>query len=125
MGKDKREPEEEPQEEGNQRWKMTFTKEITETSHKRDMAASLGSPISIGNEHSEGGKQDDKEKMEKEYEREAEKKAQWEEWNRRWKTLAYKARMTREIVPGLFLGNVEASLIQPSYICSKRIVSTL
>jgi dual specificity phosphatase 12 len=93
---------------------VAFTKEIisgpflgnVEASHKRDMAASLGSPTSIGNEHSEGGKQDDKEKMEKD-EREAEKKKAWEEWNRRWK-MAYEARM-REIVPGLFLGNVEAS----------------
>ncbi|KAN0075089.1 putative dual specificity phosphatase [Elaphomyces granulatus] len=83
------------------------------------MAASLGSPISIGNEHSEGGKQDDKEKMEKEYEREAEKKAQWEEWNRRWKTLAYKARMTREIVPGLFL----AELYMLKENCINAIVS--
>ena len=65
MGKDKREPEE-----GNQGWKMTFTKEIisgpflgnVEASYKRNsMAASLGSPTNIGKEHSEGGKQDDRE----------------------------------------------------------------
>jgi hypothetical protein len=39
-------------------------------------------------------------------EREAEEKA-WEERNKR-REMAYKAQM-REIVPGLFLGNVEAS----------------
>jgi len=120
MGKDKREPEEEPQEEGNQRWKMTFTKEIisgpflgnVEASYKRDMAASLGSLTSIPDkEHSEGGKQDDKENMGE------------EERNRRWK-MADAARM-REIVPGLFLGNIEASINRDMLLenCINAIVS--
>src|SRR5467141_1910633 len=78
MGKDKKEPEE-----------GTFTKEIisgpflgnVEASYKRDMAASLGSLTSIPDkEHSEGGKQDDKENMGE------------EERNRRWK-MADAARM--------------------------------
>ncbi|KAK2754663.1 hypothetical protein FQN54_006796 [Arachnomyces sp. PD_36] len=69
------------------------------------MVASLGSPTSISKEHFEGGEQDDKEKMGKDG-KEPEDTTQ-EERNKKWE-MAFAARM-REITPGLFLGNVEAS----------------
>ncbi|GIK00081.1 hypothetical protein Aspvir_004096 [Aspergillus viridinutans] len=71
------------------------------------MAALLESPTGISNdanEHLERGKSDDKGENENDRKETADKT---QERNKRWE-MAFAARM-REIVPGLFLGNVEAS----------------
>jgi dual specificity phosphatase 12 len=81
---------------------------------ENQMDASLGSPTCIRNEHFEGREQhvegkderNDEEETGEKNEREAEKKRH-EERNKMWE-MAFIARM-REIIPGLFLGNVEAS----------------
>lgn len=69
------------------------------------MSAPLGLPAGIGDEHFEGANQNSKEKI-----KENEAEDALCERNRRWE-MASKARM-REIVSGLFLGNVKASYDQ-------------
>ncbi|KAN0070020.1 putative dual specificity phosphatase [Elaphomyces granulatus] len=82
------------------------------------MEVSLGSPTSIGNEHFEGGEQKDKNEP--------------EEGNQEWKITFTKetsnveaAAWMREIVPGLFLGNMEASYNRDMLLenCINAIVS--
>src|SRR5688572_6201344 len=72
---------------------------------RKPMAAPLGSPPGISKEHLGGEDQDGKEKMgndgrKTEYTAREKRKKKWR--------MAVTDRM-REIVPGLFLGNVEAS----------------
>ncbi|OGM48061.1 putative dual specificity phosphatase Yvh1 [Aspergillus bombycis] len=69
------------------------------------MVASLELPTGKENKQPDAGKQDDREKREED-EKEARKKMR-EERQKRWQ-MFYKARM-RDIVPGLVLGNVQAS----------------
>lgn len=72
------------------------------------MAATLGSPAGIGDEHFEGADQDSKEKIGKK-ENEAEETL-CEERNNRWEMVF--TAWIREIAPGLFLGNFKASYNQ-------------